>query len=121
VNPCVIDGTTIVILYRKDRMQEVKFEKGDLIRLRPPRVGMLRRVFSVDTQGNPDHLRNTIIHDDRFYIVTKPKTKICQADYRGIKPKVCEVFDPIDGLTLIVRRNDFEKAAEQSDVQTPTR
>ncbi len=127
MNPCVIDGTTIVLLFRKDRMQNMKFEKGDLIRLRSPRAGMLRRVFSVDVRGNPDDLSNTIIHDDRFYIVTKPTTKVyrkkdsfARVNREGIAvPKLCEVLDPIEGLILVVRRNDFEKA-EEEDVQATT-
>ena len=122
MNPCVIDGTTIVLLFRKDRMQNMKFEKGDLIRLRPPRVGMLRRVFSVDVRGNPSELSNAIIHDDRLYIVTKPTTKVSRKkDSLALLavPKLCEVLDPIEGLILVVRRNDFEKA-EEEDVQATT-
>jgi len=103
-------------------MQNMKFEKGDLIRLRPPRVGMLRRVFSVDVLSNHENLRNAIIHDDRLYIVTKPTTKISQRKAslaRITIPKLCEVLDPIEGLILVVRRNDFEKA-EEEDVQATT-
>ena len=100
-------------------MQNMKFEKGDLIKLRPPRVGMLRRVFSVDVRGNPDDIKNVIVHDDRFYIVTRPSARIDPKRdpiARGNMPKLCEVLDPVEGMVLVVRRNDFEKA-EDSDVQ----
>ena len=103
-------------------MQNIKFEKGDLIKLRPPRVGMLRRVFSVDVRGNHENLQNAIIHDDRLYIVTKPTTKITRKKDSLAwiaAPKLCEVLDPIEGLILVVRRNDFEKAGEE-DVQAAT-
>jgi len=100
-------------------MQDIKFKKGDLVRIRPARAGVTRRVFSVAT---PDDklFGNILLHDDRFYIVTKPSTRIVvpPGSTRSIT-KICEVFDPIAGDTLIVRRNDFEKA-EESDVQAAT-
>jgi hypothetical protein len=105
-------------------MQDIKFKKGDLVRIRPARAGVTRRVFSVAT---PDDklFGNILLHDDRFYIVTKPSTRIVvprivvpPGSTRSIT-KICEVFDPIAGDTLIVRRNDFEKA-EEIDVQAAT-